>query len=82
MPEDLDKEPSMYRYQREPKPKLVRPANLQKTQGSDAAKCEHEWKRYKQQFYDSGKRYWVIRGCHKCKTKVIVDMVVVSRTFN
>lgn len=60
---------------------------LKKNNGTD---CEHEWKTYKQiikidysatvmknktrEYSGPAAPYFIVRGCHKCKSKHYVDM--------
>ena len=60
---------------------------LKKNNGTD---CEHEWKTYKQiikidysvtvlknqmrEYNGPAAPYFIVRGCHKCKSKHYVDM--------
>lgn len=60
---------------------------LKKNNGTD---CEHEWKTYKQiikidysatvmknktrEYNGPASPYFIVRGCHKCKSKHYVDM--------
>lgn len=53
--------------------------------------CEHEWSKYKQtvqssartmrqiragMMYTGGRAYFIVKACHKCKEKAVLDYVV------